>query len=117
MCGNANDANNACCPSPQIFQERICGNFQGPLAGDAAIVWLAPTTNNDYIQGTFEIFVDHGDAAAIVASPLGNVTFPAVTAGNSLTRSVNAPTSFTLTGVAAGESGRFCITLYKRKFL
>ncbi|MEH6944104.1 S-Ena type endospore appendage [Bacillus sp. JJ722] len=117
MCGTANDANNACCPSSQIFQERICGNFQGPLTGDAAIVWQAPATNNDYIQGTFEIFVENGDVAATVASPLGAVTFPAVTAGNSLTRSVNSPTSFTLTGVVAGENGRFCITLYKRKSL
>lgn len=31
MCGS-NGINGGCCPPAQVFQEKICGNFNGPLA-------------------------------------------------------------------------------------
>jgi hypothetical protein len=105
-----------CCPSAQILQEKICGNFNGPLVGESSVLWRAPLTSSDYIQGTFEVFVSTGAVTAAVISsiPTENVTFPVVSAGNTLSRSVNFPIDFRLTDIEEGDSGTFCITLYKR---
>lgn len=35
MCGSKG-FNDTCCPSGQVFQENLCGNFTGPLSGVAA---------------------------------------------------------------------------------
>lgn len=117
MCGSTSGFDNACCPSAQLFQEKICGNFSGPIGGDP--VWSAGDVT-DYVQGTFEIFVSSGTLAAssaiITQANGGQVLFPAITEGNTVARSASVPTSLVLTDVNPGDSGRYCITLYKRIF-
>ncbi|MDN4866216.1 S-Ena type endospore appendage [Priestia megaterium] len=103
--------NESCCPPAQIFQESICGNFNG--TGAAVIVWSAP--GGAYFSGTFEIFNSASSPGAVTAtittpSPLGTLD---AAPGNSDTASVDQPTAFTITA-DAGESGKYCITLYKR---
>jgi hypothetical protein len=109
MCGS-HGFNNACCPPAVIMQEELCGNFNGPLAG--VTVWSAPA--GDYIQGTFSIFNSAASTGTVTAA--GTAT-PAIVLsadpGNTDSQSVSNPTSFTITA-DAGESGTWCITLYKR---
>ncbi|MFD9628969.1 S-Ena type endospore appendage [Peribacillus muralis] len=106
MCGS--NASGGCCPSGQMFQEKICGNFNGPLTAEA--VWTAPA--GAYFSGTFEIFNSASSPTAVTATitPLGALS---AAPGNSDTQSVDQPTAFAITA-AAGSSGKFCITLYKR---
>ncbi len=98
------------CPSAQMFQESICGNFNGPLAG--VTVWSAPA--GAYFAGTFEIFNSASSTGTVTATttstPVGALS---ATPGNSDSQSVNTPTDFVITA-AAGDSGKWCITLYKR---
>lgn len=102
--------NESCCPPAQIFQESICGNFNGALA--AVEVWSAPA--GSYFSGTFEIFNSASSTGTVSG---GGTATPAIVLsaaqGNSDSQSVNQPTSFTITA-AAGDSGKYCITLYKR---
>jgi hypothetical protein len=109
MCANGMGGG-CCCPPAQMFQEKICGNFNGPLA--AVVVWSAPP--GSYFAGTFEIFNSASSlttvTAATVSTPVGALS---AAPGNSDTQSVNNPTSFAITA-AVGNSGTFCITLYKR---
>lgn len=111
MCGSKG-FNDACCPSGQIFQEQICGNFYGGTEGETQIVWQAPV--GDFFEGTFEIFnsaSSPGDATGTV-NP-GGVTVGPVPPGFSMAQTVLNPTDFTITA-PAGVNGKFCITLYKR---
>lgn len=115
MCGS--NSFGACCPTAQIFQEKICGNFTAPL-GDA-VVWSVGDVT-DYVQGTFEIFLSSGNLAAastiITQADGGQVLFPEVTEGNTVIRSASVPTSLVLNDINPGDTGRYCITLYKRIF-
>ncbi|WP_343036120.1 S-Ena type endospore appendage [Kroppenstedtia pulmonis] len=76
MCGSCNGID-ACCPSAQLFQEKVCGNFSGPL-GDS-VVWSVGDVT-DYVQGTVEIFLSSGTLAAnssiITQATGGEVLFP-----------------------------------------
>jgi hypothetical protein len=112
MCGS-HGFNGACCPPAQIMQEEICGNFNGTVTpGTAVTVWSAPP--GDYIQGTFSIFNSAASTGTVTAA--GAAT-PAIvlsaTPGNTASQSVSNPTTFTITA-DIGESGSWCITLYKR---
>jgi hypothetical protein len=115
MCGSNCGSNDACCPKAQFFQEKICGNFTGPLGN--AVVWSADDVT-DYVQGTFEIFVSSGTLAensSIITQANGaEVLFPAITEGNTVARAAAVPTSLVLNDVNPGDIGRYCITLYKR---
>ncbi|HDR4948338.1 hypothetical protein EXW34_31410 (plasmid) [Bacillus mycoides] len=109
MC-NSNNGDCCCCPPAQMLQEKICGNFNGPLTGIE--VWSAPA--GGYSAGTFEIFNSAASlatvTAAIVSNPAGALS---AGPGNSDSQSVNQPTSFVITA-GVGDSGTYCITLYKR---
>ncbi|MEL3973319.1 S-Ena type endospore appendage [Rossellomorea oryzaecorticis] len=101
-------------PQAQIFQEKLCGNFKGISDPATAIpIWSAPL--DDYIQGTFEVF----NSSASTGPLLGTITSqPSATdleifPGNSQAKSVLNPTSFTITA-GSGDSGTWCINLYKR---
>lgn len=100
----------SCCPAPEIFQEDFCGNFNGALAAEE--VWSAPA--GAYIAGTFQLFNSSGSTGTVTAA---GAALPAIALsaapGNTDSQSVNNPTSFTITA-AAGDSGTYCITLYKR---
>jgi len=102
----------ACCPPAQIFQEEICGVFDG---SELNPVWLAPA--GDYIQGTFRIFnssASGGNAEATVVRSVGaDVDLTDATPGNTTARTVNNPIQFRITA-ANDVSGEYCITLYKR---
>ncbi|MDP4552072.1 hypothetical protein Q9251_14430 [Alkalihalobacillus macyae] len=118
MCGS-HGFNNVCCPTGEIFQEKLCGNLApNQVAHD---VWDALDPNagvSDYTQGTFEIF--NADAntniTATITTPFGvaNLNVPPM---SSLARSVLSPIAFNVdtTGTTASGS-KFCITLYKRIF-
>jgi hypothetical protein len=109
MCGSYG-LNGACCPSAQILKEEICGNFNGSLTDPE--VWSSPPGN--YIAGTFQLFNSASSTATVTAT--GTATPPiALSAdpGNTTSQSVNNPTDFTIT-TTAGDSGKYCITLYKR---
>jgi hypothetical protein len=114
MCGSKG-FNDACCPDGQIFQETLCGNFNGGTDGvEDLVVWQAPA--GDYFEGTFEIFNSASsptDATGIIATPAGNDQVGPVPPGFSIARSTLNPTQFTITA-PAGVNGKFCITLYKR---
>lgn len=100
----------SCCPPAQMFQEQICGNFNGPLA--AVDVWNAPA--GAYFSGTFQLFNSASSTATVTATGAATPAI-AISApqGNTDSQSVNNPTTFTITAVA-GDSGTYCITLYKR---
>ncbi|MDM5295330.1 hypothetical protein QUF81_19655 [Peribacillus simplex] len=106
MCGLNGDG--GCSPPAQMFQESICGNFNGPLAAET--VWSAPA--GAYFSGTFEIFNSASSTTTVTATvtPAGALS---ATPGNSHSVSVNQPTGFAITA-GAGASGKFCITLFKR---
>ncbi|MGG3573427.1 S-Ena type endospore appendage [Bacillus gobiensis] len=106
MCDSV--GNGGCCPPAQMFQESICGNFNGPLTAET--VWSAPA--GSYFAGTFEIFNSASSTGTVTATvtPAGALS---ATPGNSDSVSVNQPTAFAITATA-GDSGKFCITLYKR---
>jgi hypothetical protein len=106
MCGSTG----GCCPPAQMFQEQICGNFNGPLTG--VEVWSAPA--GAYFSGTFQLFNSASSTATVTAT--GTATPPitiSAAQGNTDSQSVNNPTSFTISAVL-GDSGTYCITLYKR---
>lgn len=111
MCGS-NGFNGACCPPATIIKEEICGNFNGPFVD--VTVWSAPP--GDYIQGTFQIFNSAASTGEVLA--VGAATPPIdlrATPGNTVSQSVSNPTNFVITITAdTGESGTYCITLYKR---
>ncbi|WP_163100463.1 S-Ena type endospore appendage [Peribacillus alkalitolerans] len=118
MCGNhGSNFNGFCCPDPQIFVEKNCGNLRGPLGTTEttpdtfAPVWTGPA-DGDYFQGTFEVF-NCGPVGNILFRVSPNATVITVPPGNSIAVSVNNPTSFEVI-VPTGTSGKFCITLYKR---
>lgn len=115
MCGSNG---NSCCPSAQVFQEKICGNLQGPLPWESQpgfTAWNAPAVN-DYFQGTFEIFNAGPDIiTARVLNSTGEFVDLSVPAGNSVSISFNNPDSFVVF-VPEGTNGKFCINLYKRIF-
>jgi hypothetical protein len=109
MCGS-NGINGGCCPPAQVFQEKICGNFNGPLAG--VEVWSAPA--GAYSSGTFEIFNSASSTDTVTATGTSTPAIALSAApGNTDSQSVNQPTSFTITA-GAGDSGSYCINLYKR---
>jgi hypothetical protein len=109
MCGS-NGSNNACCPPAQILKEEICGNFNGPLAG--VTVWSAPA--GSYISGTFQLFNSASSTGTVTATGAATPAIALSAApGNTDSESVNNPTTFVITA-AAGDSGTYCITLYKR---
>ena len=104
MCGPG--MNSSCCPPSQIFKEEYCGNFNGPLTDEE--VWSAPDWS--YFAGTFQLFNSASSTGAVTAG--GSVTLN-VPQGNTSSQSVENPTSFTITA-AEGDSGTYCITLYRR---
>lgn len=97
-------------PSNQFFQETISGNFNG--TGTPLEVWSAPA--GSYFSGTFQIFNSAASpgtvTGTVTSTPAGALSAPP---GNTSTQSVDQPTDFTITA-AAGDSGTYCITLYKR---
>ncbi|MBE5108570.1 hypothetical protein IGI01_26000 [Bacillus thuringiensis] len=101
--------NGDCAPTAQVIQEIICGNINGPLTD--AEVWSAPP--GTYFSGTFELF---NSAASLTNITAKGISSPAidlsVIPGNTRSQSANQPTGFTVT-VAAGDSGSYCIILYK----
>ncbi|WP_249260852.1 S-Ena type endospore appendage [Virgibacillus pantothenticus] len=109
MCGS-NGFSGACCPPAQILKEEICGNFNGPLTAEA--VWSAPI--GGYVSGTFQIFNSASSPATVTAA---GTSTPAIALsadpGNTDSQSVNNPTDFSITA-GEGDSGTYCITLYKR---
>lgn len=108
MCGSSKTGS-CCCPTSQIIQENLCGNFAGPL--DTFRAWSAPTPN-DYVQGTFEIF--NAGPETIIVNLVGNVGIGYdVPPGTTSARSILRP-SLLLLSVPEGTSGKFCLTLYKR---
>jgi hypothetical protein len=112
MCNNS-----ACCPSAQIFQENICGNITGPLNGVAATVWAVdPIGVSDYFQGTIEVFNSSNTPFDVIITRAGaaDVAF-AVPPLTTISRSVLNPTSL-VTTLDIGETGKYCIILYKRVF-
>ncbi|WP_148359645.1 S-Ena type endospore appendage [Peribacillus simplex] len=114
ICGS-NEFNGACCPSARIFQEEICGNFNSDgVPGLPQIVWTAPA--GDYFEGTFQIFnsaASPGNASANIAFVGGGAIGTAASPGSTVSVAVTNPTSLTIIA-DAGESGTYCITLYKR---
>ncbi|MEB9626167.1 hypothetical protein P4J20_31090 [Bacillus cereus] len=111
MC-NSQSSSNACCPAPQIIQEKICGNFS--TTTDPISVWTA--TDNSYISGTFEVFNSDstpGNATFdVVANPdVGPIP---VLPGTTMSVSVRRPTGLIVHAPLAGASGTYCLTLYKR---
>ncbi|KHE72973.1 S-Ena type endospore appendage [Halobacillus sp. BBL2006] len=110
MCGSKG-FNDACCPSGQIFQEQLCGNFNGGIDGQEQIVWQAPV--GDYFEGTFEIFNSASSTADVTGTITPTGTVGPIPPGFSMSVSALNPTAFTITA-PAGTSGKFCITLYKR---
>ncbi|MBD8133944.1 hypothetical protein IFR10_00145 [Bacillus sp. CFBP 13597] len=108
MC-NSQGFNGSCCPPALVFQEKICGNFNGPLGVE---VWSAPA--GVYSSGTFEIFNSASSTATVTATGTSTPTIALSAApGNTDSQSVNQPTSFTITA-STGDSGTYCINLYKR---
>lgn len=102
-----------CCPPAQIMKEKICGNFVGSV-GIPPIVWQAPA--GDYIQGNFQIF----NSAASTGPTSGNVQLAngsaiafGPTPGNTSSVTTSNPINFRIFA-DIGESGTYCITLYKR---
>jgi hypothetical protein len=112
MCGS-NGFNGACCPPAVIMKEELCGNFNGTVTpGVAVTVWSAPA--GDYIQGTFTIFNSAASTGEVTAAGTATPEIDlSATPGNTSSQSVSNPTNFTITA-DAGESGTWCITLYKR---
>lgn len=119
MCGSNGFHGGACCPQAQIFQEKLCGNFNNTTDEEITLIaWQVPEGVTDYIQGTFEIFNSNVSADAVegvVTSANDEIEVPEIVAdpGNSAAVSVSRPTAFEIT-VGPGESGTYCITLYKR---
>jgi len=109
--------NDSCCPPARIFQESICGNFNGPTIGEVdETVFTAPA--GAYFEGTFEIF----NSAASVTTVTGTVnssiapvitTIGPVPPGNTIGQTVKNPTSFVIQ-MPVGISGTYRINLYKR---
>ncbi|MED3324565.1 hypothetical protein P4377_24385 [Bacillus thuringiensis] len=105
MCNSGN-----CSPPAQIMQEQITGNFNGPLA--VISVWSAPA--GAYFSGTFEIFNSASSPGTVTGGGTSTPTIAlSATPGNADSQSVNQPTDFTITA-GAGDTGTYCITLYKR---
>ncbi|WP_108672080.1 S-Ena type endospore appendage [Peribacillus acanthi] len=125
MCGNhGNSVNGFCCPDPKIFQEEICGSIQGPVDDT---FWRGPTNENDYFQGTFEVFNCGNQNIVFEVTSAGGGTTGAITVtpGNTRKVSVNNPQNFIIrvTPLVATDTvpvnrsrGKYCITLYKRVF-
>ncbi|MGR3762906.1 S-Ena type endospore appendage [Rossellomorea sp. NS-SX7] len=106
-----------CRRQAQILQEKICGNFKGISDPPTVIpIWLAPT--DAYIHGTFEIFNSSSSSGPVTGTITSQPpsTEIDVSPGNSQAQSVSSPTSFTITA-ALGDSGTWCIHLYKRILL
>lgn len=102
------DNKSFCCPESKVLTEEICGVLQGPID---QVIWTAPSPS-DYFQGTFTV-TNTGNTPFIFSV---NGTVFTVPAGNTVSVSVNNPTIFIVT-LDAGETGKFCITLYKRFFV
>ncbi|EJV82061.1 S-Ena type endospore appendage [Bacillus cereus] len=104
-----NSGCNTCCSPAQFFQEKICGNYVG--TGTVVQVWSAPA--GSYISGTFEIFNPTSNTALATGTvtPSGTIT---PSPGDSASISLNSPTTSFSINAAAGDTGTFCITLYKR---
>ncbi|MEH6989895.1 S-Ena type endospore appendage [Cytobacillus firmus] len=112
--GCSKGCNNACCPTPEIFQEKICGNFNGGTAGIELMVWQA--VPGDYFEGTFEIFNSASSSGSVtgdITAEMGETVVGPVPQGNSVANSVLEPSDFTISA-PPNTSGKFCITLYKR---
>ncbi|WP_281657903.1 S-Ena type endospore appendage [Halobacillus sp. Cin3] len=103
-------SHSACSPQAMVVQEKISGNFNGVLTAEE--VWSAP--DGSYISGTFQIF-NSATSLGSVSGAVVSVPPGVLTAGSGVTDSVsvNSPTSFTITS-GLGDSGTYCITLYKR---
>ncbi|MBD2794689.1 S-Ena type endospore appendage, partial [Xenorhabdus szentirmaii] len=112
MC-NSQNRDYCCCPSPQIIQEKICGNFR-LQEGTSFEVWNA-VTDTGVIQGTFEIFSSSINEGVLPITGTINPGAIVITAspGNSVTSTILNPTSFNIEG-EQNDSGTYCITLYKR---
>ncbi|PEQ68076.1 S-Ena type endospore appendage [Bacillus cereus] len=102
----------ACCPTPKIVEEKICGNFA--TAVDPLTVWT--TNENNYISGTFEVYNSastSGNATMDVTSN-PDIAVIQVPPGTTMSVSAQRPTAFTISAPLAGANGTYCITLYKR---
>lgn len=111
MC-NSNNGDGNCCPPAQMFQEKICGNFNG--TGADQIVWQAPA--GDFFEGTFELFNSASSTATVTGTIAGTVvpgTVGPVPAGSTFSVTAINPNTFTISASVA-TSGTYCIILYKR---
>jgi hypothetical protein len=103
-------ASNGCCPSATLLQEQICGNYNGELTAEE--VWSAPA--GSYFAGTCQLFNSASSTGTVTAAGSATTAIALSAApGNTVSQSVNNPTTFTITA-AAGDSGTYSITLYKR---
>ena len=73
--------------------------------------WKAPRKDNDFIQGTFEVFNSAQSKFPVLAVVDGEFLW--VKPGNSETVSVNRPRKFIIWAFD-NTDGKFCFTLYKR---
>lgn len=106
--------NGSCCPPARIFQEKICGNFNFNGTGAPQIVWSAPP--GDYFEGTFQVFnsaASPGTVSANIGLIGGGGLGISIDPGSTVSLAANNPVSLTIF-TDAGESGTYCITLYKR---
>ncbi|WP_077619557.1 S-Ena type endospore appendage [Bacillus sinesaloumensis] len=97
-----------CCPESKVLTEEICGVLDGPID---QVVWTAPSPS-DYFQGTFTV-TNTGPTSFIFS--VNGVVYT-VPPGNTVSVSVNNPANFIVT-LVEGDTGKYCITLYKRFFV
>jgi hypothetical protein len=91
-------------------KKKFAAILNGPLTDEE--VWSAP--NGAYFAGTFQIFNSNASTGTVTAAGTANPPIVLSAApGNTDSQSVNQPTLFTITA-AAGDSGTYCIILYKR---
>ncbi|WP_404430487.1 S-Ena type endospore appendage [Sutcliffiella horikoshii] len=113
MCG----VDGGCCPSGHVLQEELCGNYAGELSGVAARVWeFTPSNLSDYIEGTVQVFNASNSNLDVVISRAsgGDVDF-VVAPHTTASRSVLRPTALII-NANEGQSGKYCIKLYKRVY-
>ena len=118
MCGSNDGFGSACCPSGQVFQEKLCGNID-PNTEARQTVWQTGPGANDYFQGTFEVFnssTTNNITFAVLSSNTGGTEEPiTVLPQSSVAISVVNPNQFIISTGGNGASGsKWCATLYKR---
>lgn len=118
MCGSHNFGNNGCCPSGQVFQEKLCGNVTSNLVNQNA--WAARPGVNDYFQGTFQVF-NAGDTGisfdVLSSTPGSSATDIPVPPGSTVSISVANPIQFLIDTTGSVVTGStWCAVLYKRVY-